>query len=229
MSGGDVTGGSGASARAVIAIDGPAASGKSSVSRELARRLGYVYVNTGAMYRAVTWLVLRAKEDPSDAEAVERLLNSSRLEAGVADGQSCFLVDGADPGEALVGEAVNGAVSKIAALPSVRRRLVEMQRQYGERCDSVMEGRDIGSAVFPGTPHKFYVDASVEVRVARRLGQGITDSVALRDAMDSARKDSPLMIPADAVLIDSSHKTVGQVVEELLVHLKPRGIVPVAD
>lgn len=229
MSGVGVTGGSGAFAHAVIAIDGPAASGKSSVSRELARRLGYVYVNTGAMYRAVTWLVLRAKEDPSDAEAVERLLNSSRLEAGVADGQSCFLLDGADPGEALVGEAVNGAVSKIAALPSVRRRLVEMQRQYGERCDSVMEGRDIGSAVFPGTPHKFYIDASVEVRVARRLGQGITDSVALRDAMDSARKDSPLMIPADAVLIDSSHKTVGQVVEELLVHLKPRGIVPVAD
>jgi cytidylate kinase len=210
----------------VIAVDGPAASGKSSVSRALAQRLGYVYVNTGAMYRAVTWLALRKGVVLSDAAAVERLLGDSRLEAGIEDGQSSFLVDGVDPGEALVSHEVNAGVSKIATLSCVRNRLVAMQRQYGLRCHSVMEGRDIGSVVFPETPAKFYVDASVEVRAARRLGQGLNDPVALRDAMDSARKSSPLTVPAGAWVIDSSDMSVAQVVAEMLRLLQPLGILP---
>lgn len=210
----------------VIAIDGPAASGKSSVSKELARRLGYVYVNTGAMYRAVTWLALEASVDLSDAQQVEALLEKSSLAAGIEDGQSCFRVNGVDPGEALVSESVNKGVSKIATLPLVRRRLVAMQRSYAQRCHSVMEGRDIGTAVFPETPHKYYVDASEEVRAARRAGQGIADAVAQRDAMDKARKSSPLMVAADARVIDSSLMTVGQVVDMILESLGPRGISP---
>lgn len=213
----------------VIAVDGPAASGKSSVSRALAQRLGYVYVNTGAMYRAVTWLALRKGVVLSDAAAVERLLGDSRLEAGIEDGQSSFLVDGVDPGEALVSHEVNAGVSKIATLSCVRNRLVAMQRQYGLRCHSVMEGRDIGSVVFPETPAKFYVDASVEVRAARRLGQGLNDPVALRDAMDSARKSSPLTVPAGAWVIDSSDMSVAQVVAEMLRLLQPLGILPRAE
>jgi cytidylate kinase len=210
----------------VIAVDGPAASGKSSVSRALARRLGYVYVNTGAMYRAITWLALHKGIDLSDAVAIEHLLKDSLLEADIKDGQSCFRVDGVDPADALVSPEVNAGVSKIATLPCVRTRLVDMQRQYGLRCHSVMEGRDIGSVVFPETPAKFYIDASVEVRAARRLGQGLNDPVALRDAMDSARKSSPLTVPAGAWVIDSSDMSVAQVVEEMLRLIFPLGILP---
>jgi cytidylate kinase len=210
----------------VIAVDGPAASGKSSVSRALAQRLGYVYVNTGAMYRAVTWLALRKGVDLSDGSAMERLLECSRLEAGIRLGHSCFRVDGVDPAESLVSPEVNSGVSKIATLSCVRERLVDIQRQYGLQCDSVMEGRDIGSVVFPETPAKFYIDASVEVRAARRLGQGLNDPVALRDAMDSARKSSPLTVSDGAWIIDSSSMDVPQVVEEMLRLLRPLGILP---
>ena len=213
----------------VIAVDGPAASGKSSVSRELARRLGYVYVNTGAMYRAVTWLALQARVNPSEEAAVERLLERTRLEVGVEFGESCLRVDGVAPGEALVDPEVNGNVSRFAALSPVRERLLGLQREFGTLCNSVIEGRDIGSVVFPATPHKFYVDAALEVRVARRLGQGLQDSVAFRDAMDSARKSAPLTVPVGAVVIDSSHMTVVEVVELMLGRLRSFGILPVAD
>lgn len=211
----------------VIAVDGPAASGKSSVSKALAGRLGYVYVNTGAMYRAVTWLVLREGVELSDSAAVQSLLEATRLEAGIEDTHSCFRVNGVDPGEALVSAEVNSSVSKIASLPCVRNRLVELQRQYGSFCHSVVEGRDIGSVVFPETPAKFYIDASVEVRAARRVGQGINDPVAMRDAMDSARQSSPLTVAKGAWVIDSSCMSVGEVVSEMLRLLKPLGISPV--
>ncbi len=211
----------------VIAVDGPAASGKSSVSKALAGRLGYVYVNTGAMYRAVTWLMLCEGVALSDAAGVEALLAASRLEAGIADSHSWFRVNGVDPGEALVSSEVNAGVSRVARLPCVRTRLVDLQRQYGSLCDSVMEGRDIGSVVFPQTPAKFYIDASVDVRAARRLGQGINDPVALRDAMDSARESSPLTVPVGAWVIDSSRMSVDEVVSEMLRMLKPLGVSPV--
>lgn len=210
----------------VIAIDGPAASGKSSVSRALAQRLGYVYVNTGAMYRAVTWRALQLAIDPSDAAAVEQLLETTALECCTDGGQSCFLINGVDPGEALVSPEVNAAVSKIASQPLVRRRLVAMQRGYAERYPSVVEGRDIGTVVFPDTPHKFYIDASPEVRAARRAGQGLHDSVVQRDAMDSARKDSPLAVASDAEVIDSSHSSVEEIVVSLLKRLEAKGILP---
>ena len=213
----------------VVAVDGPAASGKSSVSKELARRLGFVYVNTGALYRAVTWAALRAGADPSNVEAVELLLKQTRWEAGIEAGQSCVRVDGEEPGPALVDSRVNANVSKYAALDSVRACLLGLQRQFGDLCNSVMEGRDIGSVVFPHTPHKFYVDASLEVRVARRLGQGMDDSVAFRDAMDSARKSAPLMVPEGAFVIDSSAMSVAQVVEIMIEKLRSSGIAPVVD
>lgn len=210
----------------VIAIDGPAASGKSSVSRILAQRLGYTYVNTGEMYRTVTWHVLDRSLDPSDAQVVECLLGKASLECDVDGGRSVFRIDGIDPGEALVSPSVNAAVSKIASQQYVRKTLVGLQRGYAERFHSVMEGRDIGTAVFPETPYKFYIDASPEVRAARRAGQGLHDSVVQRDAMDSSRKESPLMIAADALVVDSSHASIEDVVGEILKRLQNKGIVP---
>lgn len=208
----------------VIAIDGPAASGKSSVARALAKRLGYVYVNTGAMYRAVTWLVVEAGLNPSDTEAVVALLARSRVECGVEAMGSVMRIHGVDPGEALLSEAVNGAVSRVATIPEVRRRLVDLQREYAKGANCVMEGRDIGSAVFPETPYKFYIDASPEVRAQRRAKQGLLDSIAQRDQIDSSRRMSPLLIAEDAHVIDSSHLTVDGVVGEIVGRLKLKGL-----
>jgi cytidylate kinase len=124
----------------------------------------------------------------------------------------------------LVLEAVNGMVSRVAANPGVRERLVAMQREAARGRDVVMEGRDIGSAVFPETPYKLYIDASEEVRQRRRAGQGIVDSIAARDRQDSARKASPLVIPLDAVVIDSSEMTLDAVVAAALASLADLGL-----
>ena len=208
----------------VIAIDGPAASGKSSVARALARRLGYVYVNTGAMYRAVTWLAVSRDVPTNDAGRVQQLLHFTNIDCGLADGVSTILLDGVDPTPHLVDEAVNANVSAIATLPDVRRLLVAKQRAYADRHDIVMEGRDIGSVVFPDTPYKFYIDASPEVRARRRAQQGLADSVTTRDKIDSTRRTSPLIIAEDAHVIDSSNLTVEGVVGEIFGRLKQKGL-----
>jgi cytidylate kinase len=208
----------------VVAIDGPAASGKSSVARALARKLRYVYVNTGAMYRAVTWLALEKGVPTLDANRVQQLLHYTDLVCGVHDGESTLLLDGIDPAPHLVSGAVNANVSNIASLPDVRRLLVKKQRYYAVDYDVVMEGRDIGSAVFPETPYKFYIDASAEVRAQRRAKQGLQDSIASRDKQDSSRRASPLIIAEDAHVIDSSNLTVEGVVGEIFGRLKQKGL-----
>ena len=208
----------------VIAIDGPAASGKSSVARALARKLRYVYVNTGAMYRAVTWLALEKGVPPLDAGRVQQLLHFTEMECGVRDGESTILLDGVDPGPHLVSQGVNANVSAIASIPDVRRLLVRKQRAYAFDYDVVMEGRDIGSAVFPETPYKFYIDASAEVRALRRAKQGLQDSIASRDKQDSTRRASPLIIAEDAHVIDSSNLTVEGVTGEIFGRLKQKGL-----
>ena len=212
-------------AHLVIAIDGPAASGKSSVARALARRLGYVYVNTGAMYRAITWLAVSKGVPTADATRVQQILHSTGIECGVADGESTILLDGADPTPHLVSDEVNANVSAIATIPEVRRILVAKQRAFALDHDLVMEGRDIGSAVFPETPYKFYIDASPEVRARRRVAQGLQDSVAARDKVDSTRRTSPLIIAEDAHVIDSSNLTVDGVAGEIVGRLKMKGLV----
>ncbi len=208
----------------VIAIDGPAASGKSSVARMLARKLGYIYVNTGAMYRAVTWHVVSHDVPPQDAVRVQQLLHFTKLECGIADAQSTIIIDGADPTPHLVSEQVNANVSAVSSVPEVRRLLVAKQRAYADDHDVVMEGRDIGSAVFPDTPYKFYIDASPEVRARRREKQGLLDSISQRDRIDSTRRTSPLVIAEDAHVIDSSNLTVEGVVGEIFGRLKQKGL-----
>ncbi len=201
----------------VITMDGPAASGKSSVARLVAARLGRIYVNTGNMYRAMTWAVLERGVDPHDADAVRSAAADIRIECPVLDGQTQVSVNGRPLTTTdLNSDAVNAAVSLVARVPEVRERLVSDQRSLTALGPLVMEGRDIGSVVFPGSRLKFYIDASEEVRAARRHAQGHTDRVAERDRMDSTRKSSPLVIPEGAQYIDNSHLTLEQAVESVL-------------
>jgi cytidylate kinase len=206
-----------------VAIDGPAASGKSTVAKTLAKRLGLIMVNTGAMYRAVAWATIQHGVDPADSAAVIELLGRVKFSCGVENYLSTVLVDGVDPGDALRQDAVNGRVSKVAAIQEVRELLVSMQRDYIELGSVVMEGRDIGSVVFPDTPFKMYIDASEEVRRKRRAAEGIIDDPTARDKEDSQRKSSPLVIAEGAVVIDSSEMDVEQVVQAALNVLRERG------
>jgi cytidylate kinase len=212
------------SSHIVIAIDGPAASGKSSVARALAKRLGMIYVNTGAMYRAVTWFIVSKGVPPLDAARVQQLLHSAEIRCGLANGASTILIDGIDPTAHLVSEEVNANVSAVASIPEVRRLLVEKQHAYAREHDLVMEGRDIGSVVFPETEYKFYIDASAEVRAQRRQKQGLQDSISARDRVDSTRRTSPLIIAEDAHVIDSSSLTIEGVVGEIIGRLKLKGL-----
>ena len=208
----------------IIAIDGPAASGKSTVARTLARRLRLAYVNSGAMYRAVTWWMLGHGADPQDPASVLALLPDMPMDCGLENGASTIRMRGEDPGPHLCNEEVNQNVSAIARMPEIRRMLVEKQREYAEHFDLVMEGRDIGSVVFPDTPYKFYIDASPEVRARRRALQGQRDAITDRDRADTSRKTSPLTIAEDAYVIDSSNLTMDGVVGEIIGRLKLKGL-----
>jgi CMP/dCMP kinase len=212
------------SAHKIIAIDGPAASGKSSVARELARRLGFVYVNSGAMYRAITWLVLDRGIPADDAAAIEQLAESVAIACELRDRDSFVRVDGVDPEPFLHEDRVNDNVSLVSSVPRVREILVDHLRRYAVTNDLVMEGRDIGSVVFPETPFKFYIDASPEIRLRRRAAQGQRDRVTARDEADSSRRASPLIIAEDAHVIDSSNLTIDGVVGEIIGRLKLKGL-----
>ncbi|MBA3609551.1 MAG: (d)CMP kinase [Chthoniobacterales bacterium] len=211
-------------AQKIIAIDGPAASGKSSVARELAGRLGYVYVNSGAMYRAMTWLVLERGISTSDAAAIEQLAGTAPIACQLRERDSLMLIDGVDPEPFLREDRVNENVSRVSSVPRVREILVEHLRRYAAENDLVMEGRDIGSVVFPDTPFKFYIDASPEIRLRRREAQGQRDRITARDEADSSRRASPLIIAEDAHVIDSSNLTIDGVVGEIIGRLKLKGL-----
>ena len=210
--------------RYVIAIDGPAASGKSSVARELAARLGFVYVNSGAIYRAITWHALARGIDPADADGIAGLAENSRIICRIVNRASQVLIDQVDPTEHLRDPQVNREVSRISAIRRVRKIVDERLRDCARHYDLVVEGRDIGSAVFPGTPYKFYIDASPEVRIRRRAAEGQLDQIALRDQADSSRPAAPLVIAEDALVIDSSHLTIDGVVGEIVGRLKMKGL-----
>ena len=211
-------------AHRVVAIDGPAASGKSSVARALAKQIGFDYVNSGAMYRAVTWHVLTHNVPPDDAAAIIQLLENTRIDCTLDRDGSHILIDGVDPSAHLCDDAVNDNVSLVSSVPRLREILVEKMRGYAVDHDIVMEGRDIGSVVFPDTPYKFYIDASPDVRLRRRQAQGLRDHIAARDRADSSRRASPLIIAEDAHVIDSSNLTIEGVVGEIIGRLKMKGL-----
>lgn len=208
----------------VVAIDGPAASGKSTVAKAVAKRLGFYYVNTGAMYRAVTWFVLKNGIDPHDTQKIVNLLKSMEFEAGLNGGNSTTLINGIDPTAHLSEPQVNQNVSAVSGIQEVRDLLVDKQRQYLQHNDLVMEGRDIGSVVFPDTPFKFYIDASPEVRAKRRALEGFRDEIVARDRLDSSRKASPLVVSKDAFVIDSSELGIEEVVQAVINRLKDQGV-----
>ncbi|MBV9489619.1 MAG: (d)CMP kinase [Verrucomicrobia bacterium] len=213
-----------ASHHAVIAIDGPAASGKSSVARSLAGELGFAYVNSGSLYRAVAWLVNERSIVPEDAHAVTALLKQTPFHFGLQDNASVISVDGINPEPYLRSEAVNRAVSRVSTLRVVREFLLEPLRAYAEQANLIMEGRDIGSTVFPDTPYKFYIDASPEVRAQRRAAQGQQDDLAFRDRLDASRASSPLAIAPDAHVVDTSRLSINEVVESVLELLRAKGL-----
>jgi cytidylate kinase len=208
----------------VIAIDGPAASGKSSVARELARRLGFVYVNSGAIYRAITWHVLENGIDPRDAVHIAQLVEAASISCQIGNDESRVLINDVDPTQHLRDDRVNNDVSRVSTVPQVRKVVDRKMHDYARSHDLVVEGRDIGSVVFPDTPYKFYIDASPEVRLRRRLAEGQRDQIAARDRADSLRPASPLIIAEDALVIDSSHLTIDGVVGEIIGRLKMKGL-----
>ncbi|CAN5618875.1 (d)CMP kinase [soil metagenome] len=215
---------SGFQSRRVVAIDGPAASGKSTVAHEVARKLGFAYVNSGAMYRAATWWVLESGVDLQDEAAIARLVESTPIECDLQGLESRICMNGIDPSSHLRDSNVNEGVSLVSSVSRVREVLVEKMRAYNVDNDVVMEGRDIGSVVFPHTPYKFYIDASPDIRSRRRSAQGQTDRIAARDRADSSRRASPLKIAPDAYVIDSSHVPIDAVVAEILEQLKAKGL-----
>lgn len=211
----------------VIAIDGPAASGKSTVSRRLAQRLGFAYVNSGSMYRAVTWHLLQRGTDTSSAESIEAALADTEIVCGIGENRESFIrIDDSNPDEALRDSSVNRHVSLVSAVPAVRASISSRLRALADGCPLVMEGRDIGTAVFPETPYKFYLDASPEIRRQRREAEGEADEIADRDKLDSSRKAAPLKIAEDARFVDTSHLTLDGVVDAIIEILHPLGITP---
>jgi CMP/dCMP kinase len=203
----------------VIAIDGPAGSGKSTVARRLAERLELDYLDTGAMYRAVTFAALRRGIDPADAEPVAQLAASVELDVG-ADRVE---VDGVDATIEIRGPEVSRAVSLVAANPGVRTEMVRRQREWAvERGGGVIEGRDIGSVVFPDAALKVYLNARPDVRAERRAAE-VTDldyetvaaDMARRDALDQGRETAPLRQADGAIELDTSDMTVDEIVADL--------------
>ena len=210
----------------VIAIDGPAASGKSTVAKEIAAQLGYTYVNTGAMYRAVTWWMLEKGINVLDAAAVEAAIKQAKTECWVKDGETFFRIDGVDPLPHIRDGRVNDAVSKVASVPLVRQILVAAQQALAAQAPLVMEGRDIGTVVFPKSSCKLFVDADPAVREARRNKQGEADVIAKRDKDDRSRAASPLARAEDSFLIDSSYLGVAEVVGLAIEHVNRVGMKP---
>ena len=218
----------------VVAIDGPAGTGKSSVSRGVARALGARYLDTGAMYRMVTLAVLRAGADPADAAAVESVAATVRMSVDSDPAGDRYCLAGEDVSAEIRGEEVTRAVSAVSAVPAVRARLVELQRAMAEDPGSVVvEGRDIGTVVLPDAPAKIFLTASAETRARRRNDQNVAAGLAddydavladvrRRDHLDSTRPVSPLRAASDAVVVDTSDMSEEQVVAHVLELVKQR-------
>jgi len=215
----------------IITIDGPAGSGKSTATRKLAARLGIAYLDTGAMYRAVTLKALRTRTNLEDAQALARLARTADIRLECSPTHMRVLLDGADVSEAIREIAVDRATGHVARVPAVREVLVAKQRQIGRQLGSlVTEGRDQGSVVFPDADVKFFLDAKIEKRAERRYHEMLADgqdvryeqvleSLKLRDGNDASRW-APLLVPGGAIRIDTTDMTITQVVDLLESHVR---------
>ena len=213
------------SKRITVAIDGPAGAGKSTLARRIADKLGYLYIDTGAMYRAVALWALRAKVALSDMHRLEQLANEARIE--FAPG-GAVLLNGEDVSEAIRAPEISEAASQVSLVQAVRRAMVAKQREIGERASVVMEGRDIGSVVFPNATVKIFLDAQPEVRAKRRAGESalpaevVAKQISERDQRDRTRPESPLVQAPDAVYIDTTGLSIDQVEAALLKVIRDR-------
>lgn len=191
----------------VIAIDGTSASGKSTNAKLVAKALDYVYVDTGAMYRTLAWHCLQTGVDVQNTRAVAGVCRRWKTALTCVEGHVRLLVDGYFPEKEIRTEATSAAVPHVAAVPKVREWMKLKQRECVKFGNLVMEGRDIGTNIFPETDFKFYLDAKLEERSRRRAADGVNENLAARDQRDSQRAVAPLMIPLGARIINNSHMT----------------------
>ncbi len=217
----------------IIAIDGPSGAGKSTASKLLAKRLGYIYVDTGALYRAIAWKVKEKNIDSKDEAQLEDMCNKTDIKIRVVDSEQRVYVDGIDVSSYIRTPEIGMMSSKVSSVPCVRKRLLELQRQFGKEGGAVIEGRDIGTVVFPDAEVKFFLNASVEERGRRRYielkGKGhdvnledTIEDIKKRDYNDSKRDIAPLCVAADAIVIDSTGLDAEGVVKKMLDEIKKR-------
>ncbi len=217
-----------------IAIDGPAGAGKSTVAKRVADRLGYLYVDTGAMYRALTWKALQAKADLNSEADLVHLLKDCTIQLEPTEEGLRVLVDGEDVTQHIRSEKVSQYVPAVARFPEVRRYMVEAQRNIASQQKVVMDGRDIGTHVLPDAEVKFYLTASIEERAKRRFNElkkkgpvtleEVMEAIRQRDAQDKERKTAPLKKADDAIVIDTTGKSVEEVINLILSYIKQKGL-----
>lgn len=215
----------------VIAIDGPAGSGKSTVAKHVAQKLGYLYIDTGAMYRALTLKAMRSKVNLEDEDALVKLCDSVSIELSMDEkGSLKVLLDGEDVSKKIREPEVTNSVFYVAKLPNVRKHMATLQRKAAKNKDSVLEGRDIGTVVFPGADFKFYIDADFNERVKRRFlelkqeghpisMEELSRDLKQRDQKDLTRSVAPLKKAEDALYIDTTKMSVEEVVNEVVKHV----------
>lgn len=210
----------------IITIDGPAGAGKTTVSRQVAKRLGWLYVDTGALYRGVAHEISRARIDwKTDESGLGAFLSGLDLSFSISGDQYSLMSSGVDISPYLRTPETTMLASKVSALPSVRQRLLSIQREIASKADAVFEGRDMGTVVFPEAPYKFFLFADLKIRARRRFDEQsgsaqdlseVEQQIRRRDDNDSSREIAPLKPAADAIMVDSTHRSVDEVVELIL-------------